>query len=209
MNRASQRKLVLALGGAFAAAVAVTVAVFREDLAREMHLVRLRGTPSLLEQWIVRSDQKRAAALRFLREPAGRAALFQLYLDEYDKTQPGFSNSDFLKRVKDGGVRLGSMSLWPTGYSCQTWTGTGGSSFSIGNMPTSAERRSRILELLDFCVGHAFRTHELPRLEFELRPVVDGDARPPTWSGAERIPLPTVREGVGHVCFFRVLGNEP
>ena len=154
---------------------------------------------------------REAAARRFVKERAGKEALFVLYFDEFDKNQPGFKSRDYMERLKGGKVTHGSLTLWANGYSCRTISGTSGmGSFSLANVPTDPRRRDLVLGLLDACAGETFRASGLDHLEFHVEPVRDGQAAPPPWESAAA-GLPSSREatlapGVRHVCYFRVTG---
>lgn len=208
MKKPQQRRIVLVVACLSAGALVLLALVCRDDLARYYHLHCLREDPSLLEGMLLGGVNEQAAARRFIKEAPGQEALFRLYLEEFDRGQPGFSNQDYLERLKRGDTTHGSLSLWPSGYSCQSSTGrSGGSSFSLGSVPQDPDRRELILELLDACVGRVFRIESLPHLEFQIRPVVDGEPEMPVWPDAKSLnvrPAPVVRSGVRHICFFRV-----
>jgi len=179
------------------------------DIAGAYHLWNLRRNAGLLEGMLLAGGHRELAAREFVEEPEGRKALFRLYLEEFDRSAPGFSNRDYLNRLKSSEATHGSLTLWMTGYSCQTTTGsTGGSSFSLANVPQDPRRREIILGILDACVGEVFRVPEYGHLEFQIRPVKDGNVDPPRWQGSVELevrPSPVTPPGVRHVCFYRIV----
>lgn len=211
MKGSAQRIFLLALAAFVLGALGTAAVLNRDGILRAYHLVRLRGEPGRLDEMLREGGPRAAAARKFVQERAGKEALFLLYMEEFDENQPGFGNRDYLRRVPEMGVTHGSFSLWMNGYSCQTSTGKGGSSFAIANIPKDPARRERILELIGACVGEVFRDPSLERFEFQIRPARDGRAEPPRWPGEGQhpaMPTPVVSRHVDMVCFFRVLGEK-
>jgi hypothetical protein len=209
LTRSLQIRFVLGLAAVGALLIFTVAVVYREELETAYQLRRLRNDPALLESMVLSDDRPALQAVRsFVMQPEGQEALFGLYLDECDRNQPGWENRDYLLRLTKMKVTHGSFTLWENGYSCQTATGTtGGSSFSLANVPLDPGRRKRILDLVDTCVGRTFRVEDLPHLEFRVVRIVEGKAEAPAWPGGpvpRNLPVPAVPPGARHVCFFRV-----
>ena len=84
--RTTQRRLAIAIALTAAAALGLTALALRDGIARQVHLLRLRDDPSLFEGMLSSGSAPREAACRdFVNEPAGKEALFRLYLVEYGR----------------------------------------------------------------------------------------------------------------------------
>ena len=211
--RSGQRRFTIGLAGCVALALSLALILGREGLRRAYYLEALRKSPARLEEMLLsKSSSMEAAARDFLAEPEGKKAFFRLYLDEYDRNQPGFATRQFLLNFAKTKVDRGILAIWEDGYFCHTWTGTTSqSSFSMANVAESPSRRAVILELLRLSAGETFRLPDLP-LEFQIQP----RGTPPRWPGAALDgagppSLPSTPPEARFLCFFRVLakaGND-
>lgn len=191
------------------------------QLVRYYHLTELRDAPERLEEYLLSEDEaRRDAARSFVGEEPGQRALFDLYIEEYDRTRYEAHVFDLLVRQPRNDDRLagGILALWDSGYIHQ-WRTVARPVARGGSMGLEAEnlrRRQLVLELLDACVGKTYRVKELPGFELQVQPLVDGQPLPPRWPpgvpGArlteqEDTIWSDQRTGMRHVCFFRIVGN--
>ncbi|HVR73826.1 MAG TPA: hypothetical protein VMT52_05815 [Planctomycetota bacterium] len=183
------------------------------SIEREYHLLRLRRKPQLFERLLLSEVPARAAAARaYSAEPAGRDALMDLYLKEYDRSQPNLDLRSFVLRQGLAPGSAGALSLWEAGMSCQMWTGkTGYSQFSFAGAPDDPRRRAIILDLLDSCAGHTLSVRGFEKLEFLVAAAKEGATSLSEWSGADAVGKDSstgfrgdnMPPGAKHVCFFR------
>jgi hypothetical protein len=204
------QKRVLKVTAAFAVGVVVAaVAVHRDELLVLYDLWRLRRDPSRFEEMLLGTPAQHEAAERFVEEPVGAKALFELLIAEIDRGQIELNNQDILVGMAERGATYGSFSIWQDGIGYQLLIKSSGSSTSWGARPTNPLRRERILALLDACEGRTFRHEAFVGFEFEIQPVVNGVPQPPRWAKdvSRRLPRPVTRKGSRHVCYFRVVPN--
>jgi len=200
------------------AALATTILVgfsLRMTFARYYFLSELRKSPELLEEWLIEDELSQAqgeALTRFLDEPAGQQALFTLYVGEYDRCRYNtMTIAPRLKRLMPADADGGVMTLSENRYSFSVSRGRRGvRSHSMMNVPTSLRLRIAILERMGGCLGKQFQVSEFPKLQFELAPVLDGLAAPPSWDAdgdlrPKRVSDPNCR----YVCYFRLYPPIP
>lgn len=183
------------------------------SIEREYHLWRLRRRPYLFEPLLLSEVPARAAAARaYTEEPAGRDALMELYLKEYDRSQPNLDLRSVVLRQGLAPGSAGALSLSEAGMSCQMWTGrTGYSQFSFSGAPDDPRRRNIILDLLGSCAGHTLRVRGFEKLEFLVEAAKDGSTSLSDWSGADAVGkdsstgfrADSMPPDAKHVCFFR------
>lgn len=211
-----KRAFVVFTGTSALAALALAVAFLWPGLERRYHLERLRRDPSGFEEMLLSERAvKQEAAREFLLEPAGKQALFRLYIDEYDRCEPSLSTRDQLLQLRSDPANRGVLALWQNGVSCQTWRGsTGHASFSMSNMPLNTRRRALVLELIGLCAGKTFLLSGYERLEFQVKPVSGGNVEVSDWPAlatqASGFPPGTpdvVPPMAHHACFFRVTSS--
>lgn len=198
--------LLLSLLGAALTLVALTVFSW-SHLERSYYVWTLRRHPELVEPWLrgAKEDRLKAEALRrFFREPEGSRALFELYLAEYDKRQ--FDPSTLVDTLtrREGTSDHGYTYLSDRKITFGFMLGDRAKQmYSTVNVPTDLEMRRAVLAEMDACVGKIFRTEKLPRHEFYLTPIVDGQSAPPPWRSR---PLRGLKKsGARHVLYFRLV----
>ena len=121
MSAPRRRSVVVLAGAITVAALGLAVAFLWPGLERRYHLEVLRRDPSHLEAMLLSERAaKQEAAREFLREPAGKQALFHLYLDEFDRCEPSLSTRDQLLRLRSDPTNRGVIALWQDGVSVQT-----------------------------------------------------------------------------------------
>ena len=196
------------------ASLAITTAILWPGLEVRYHLMRLEKEPTLFEELFVsESGPQRKAAIDFLRQPRGRQALFELYLAEFDRTEPSWSTRDALLRWSKDSAQKGVLALWEEKCHVQVWTGpTGHSSSEMAIPPLDRRRRMLVIESLGACVGATFRVPGLDRLEFQVQPAAGGRVDQPAWptpgdprQGVYPSGAPSVPAEARFACFFRVV----
>jgi hypothetical protein len=209
-----RQRIVLVAAAASTAALLLAAAALSPAIEAHWRLHALRSDPSRLEAELI-SDRPAAqrAVEDFVRDRHGQEPLLCLFLDEFGKSKPTLSMRESLVRAcgpspRDAS-RGGAVALWDEGQGALEWSGDGArSSWATVNFPLDPRRRERILALLERCVGRTFRHPELPGLEFQLQPVVEGVARLPVWPGTIRpgnVPQfsPTFPSKARCACFYR------
>jgi len=181
----------------------------RSTIERYLHLRELRSDPTLVESWLLnpRLTPEQTAALETLySEPAGRQAVFDLYLAEYDRRQyDNMTVAGQLSRLRKQGGGEGYMHLDQSNYTFARRGSQGvGSMLAMMNLPQNATRRAAVLALVQHCVGHTHRSERMPGFEFEVVVVKGGEAAPPSWADAKVKPTRLqVFKNVQHLCHFR------
>ena len=202
-----RRIVVLSLLGALFTMVAL--AVFSvPDLERAYYLWQLRRGPELVEPWLRAAGENhiRTEALRkFFLERRGAELLFELYLAEYDKRQwdPSTIVEDLTRRQAPGSpVDNGHMYLGEKNFGRVFMQGNRTKQmYATMNLPTDVERRRAILAEMSACVGRSFTVEHLPRYEFHVEAIIDGESEPPPWRSKRLRGLKNSH--AGHVCYFR------
>ena len=189
--------------------VAVVAIRMKPTIERYFHLRALRSDPKLLEQWLMDERlpaQQTAALERFCDEPAGKQAVFELYLAEYDRRQfDSMTIAKQLATLREQGGGGGHMHLGQGNYTFARSKGRRiGAIHSMMNVPQNVDRRAAALRSVHHCVGTAFRSADIPGFEFEIVPVNNREAAPPSWAKTNLRPTKIqVFKDVGHVCHFR------
>ena len=204
-----RRIVVLSLLGALFTIVALAV-FSAPDIERAYYLWQLRRRPELVESWlrVAGENHIRTEALRkFFLERRGAETLFDLYLAEYDKRQhdPSTIVKDLTRRQAIGGPDdHGHLYLGETNFGCVFMQGARARQmYSTMNLPTDVEMRRAVLAEMDACVGRSFTVERLPRYEFRIEAIIDGESKPPPWRSKRLRGLKNSR--AGHVCYFRLL----
>ena len=186
-------------------------------LLRHYRLQDLRANPELFEAYLFSEDSVRnAAASIFLEEDAGKRALFERYLNEYDNTEVELGVLKMFRRpaTDDPDLKGGALAISHHSYIRLMYRGEnfGKNQVSIGFGPKDLERRKAVLKLLDACEGETFRLAEFPDFEFHVQRVTWGKPQSPRWPGsptdaAEPAPIQWIEHpsGLEHLCFFRVV----
>jgi hypothetical protein len=148
-----------------------------------------------------------------VREPAGKAALLRLYLEEFDKSETTFKVSDYLLRLRQGPYREGALALWENRITVETLAvPSGHHTFSQASAPTNSRRRQRILELLEACAGDTFRAPGFDGFEFQIAQLAAGEAPAPAFreslTGEPMATWLSRYPDLRYLCFFRVLGSS-
>lgn len=213
-------RTVALFGSLVAGAVFLAAFVERDGIRRAWYLHRLRDEPGLFETELLSTDTAvRAAIERFLAEDEGRQHLFELYLDEFERTQWQGSVFHQIRQVEQNDLAGGILALGETGYAMRTEWGPARrhSQASMGLPPESPERRKRVIELLSHLDGWTGYSPRFPLFEFRFEPAGDGEPRTVTWSEdeapsrfprREKIVWRERQKGVDFICFFRVLAKE-
>jgi len=204
-----RRIVVLSLLGALF--TLVSLAVFSaSDIERAYYLWQLHRRPELVKPWLRAAGEShiRTEALRkFFLEPRGANVLFALYLAEYDNRQfdPSTIVESLTRRQAQGGSgHHGHMYLGEKNFSTVFMQGDRAKQmYSTMNLPTEVERRRAVLAEMDACVGRSFTVEHLPRYEFRIEAIIDGESKPPPWRSKPLRGLKNSR--AGHVCYFRLL----
>lgn len=214
MKAGRRQPIVAGIGALAVLSLAMAVLVLWPGLERRWRLEQIRKDPARLEEMLLSQRPAPLAAARdFVREPAGAEALFRLYLAELDRNEQGLGSRDYiLRQTRRNAASRGLLALWQDGLCSQSWTvrDRGHASYSLANVPESALRRQRVLELLDAVVGRTFTAPGFEGLEFQVQRAHGGTADLPRWPGALRADewypwtKPTVPPMARHACYYRV-----
>jgi hypothetical protein len=221
--RRTQKKLAIAVAFAAAAALAASAFVLRGGIERGVHLLRLRSDPSLFDEMLASGSPAREAACRdFVNEPAGKEALFRLYLVEFgraaharEKPGDGRGPPQFIAEMRDAPFERAAIALWEEGRSCLTWRKGGHSSYSMANLKADRRKLQRVLDLLPKLAGETIRLPDVDGLEFRVARAVDLRSAGPLagWApdlaekgwgeDALRAVAASIHPAADLVCFFR------
>jgi len=174
--RTTQRRLAIAIALTAVAALGLTALALRDGIARQVHLLRLRDDPSLFEGMLSSGSAPREAACRdFVNEPAGKEALFRLYLVEYgrastlkDEPMAPKGKPVFIAEMLTAPFDRAAITLSEEGHSCLTWTQGGHASYSMTNLRSDRRRLRAVLDLVKKLAGETFRLPEVAGLEFRV-----------------------------------------
>ncbi|MGH7378376.1 MAG: hypothetical protein ACREKK_13285, partial [Candidatus Methylomirabilales bacterium] len=182
--RPAQKTVALGIAAAGAVVLVLAAIVAWPEIQTRYHLMRLRAKPEALAPMAESGSAcKQAALARFVKEPAGMEALFQLYLKESFLGGSEDAWPAVLARMNAGDEGLlyhaqgGPMLISQTG-------GSGRLGISHQGTVARGTRDPRaMLDLLPACLGRTFGYPGREGFEFQVLEVgEDGALGQPLWA---------------------------